>query len=124
MFLQLEIRAYDMNTPEKYSDGRVIITMLRNQNIPIFERPGGYVANVEEDDASGKMVVNVTATDNDPLVCTYILSTVSPLQTTLGQSKTMNGRVHLSYSVLKGLTNFELCSDSAPFISRICKNSD
>ena len=30
--------------------------------------------------------------------------TLSSLQTALGQSKTMNGRVHWSYSVLKGLT--------------------
>ena len=29
--------------------------------------------------------------------------TLSPLQTALGQSKTMNGRVHWSYSVSKGL---------------------
>ena len=31
--------------------------------------------------------------------------TLSPLQTTLVQSKTMNGRVHCSYLVLEGLTN-------------------
>ena len=41
------------------------------------------------------------------LVPSQLFLTLSPLQTALGQSKTMNGRVHWSYLVLKGLQTTE-----------------
>ena len=38
-----------------------------------------------------------------PKTSKYKLLTLSPLQTALVQSKQMNGRIHCSYSVVKGL---------------------
>lgn len=58
-----------MGDPSKYNETVAIVTVTQNFRSPIFG-PESYTATIRETDRLGMVVVQVTATDADPLVGT------------------------------------------------------
>lgn len=58
------MRAYQRDTPSKFSETDVIITMLRNSNPPSFT-PDTFSVSVNYDDVVGKRIIQVQAADAD-----------------------------------------------------------
>lgn len=67
---QIRVRAYQKNTPSKYAETDVVVTMLRNSNPPTFT-PDSFSISVNYDDPVGKRVLQVQATDVDLVSVLY-----------------------------------------------------
>ncbi|XP_062579030.1 protocadherin Fat 3-like [Saccostrea cucullata] len=60
----IRVRAYQRNTPSKYSETDVIVNMLRNVNPPVFT-PDRFDININYDDPVGSRIIQVQAADAD-----------------------------------------------------------
>ncbi|KAL5018742.1 hypothetical protein ScPMuIL_004464 [Solemya velum] len=63
---RIRIRAYDLGEPSRFNDTVAIVTVTQNFQSPIFS-PDSYTVTIYETDSLGDVVVQVTATDSDPL---------------------------------------------------------
>ena len=64
VYLQLVVEAFDTYRPDKRGTGTVLITVLRNPNLPSWQLPQ-YSAKVREDAPVLTEVLQVQATDKD-----------------------------------------------------------
>nr|XP_034314272.1 protocadherin Fat 4 isoform X3 [Crassostrea gigas] len=73
MEYKIRVRAYQRNTPSKYAETDVVVTMLRNSNPPTFT-PDSFSTSVNYDDPVGQRVLQVQAADVDRDVLQYSIS--------------------------------------------------
>lgn len=72
---QIRVRAYQRNTPSKYAETDVVVTMLRNSNPPTFT-PDSFSTSVNYDDPVGQRVLQVQAADVDQVSTAHVDSSM------------------------------------------------
>lgn len=72
---QIRVRAYQRNTPSKYAETDVVVTMRRNSNPPTFT-PDSFSISVNYDDPVGKRVLQVQAADVDQVSTAQVNSSM------------------------------------------------
>lgn len=72
---QIRVRAYQRNTPSKYAETDVVVTMMRNSNPPRFT-PDSLSISLNYDDPVGKRVLQVQAADIDQVSTAQVSSSM------------------------------------------------
>lgn len=67
-FIQIRVRARDGGVPFRFNTSVVIVTMQRNFQAPLWSAVS-YQETVVETLSLGTVILTVSATDSDPLVC-------------------------------------------------------